>query len=115
MTGAPLTPGRAGAAAPSGLILCHVVMCRYHPATLTAPACTAKVWPPNSALIFPHAMSATKTAPESTKKRTVPKMWGQMPSRMKVLYVTTLHRTGGWLAEAFRADCAAEVLLVESI
>jgi hypothetical protein len=38
-----------------------------------------------------------------------------MPSRMKVLYVTTLHRTGGWLAEAFRSDCAAEVLLVETI
>jgi hypothetical protein len=34
---------------------------------------------------------------------------------MKVLYVTTLHRTGGWLAEAFRSDCAAEVLLVETI
>jgi DNA-binding response OmpR family regulator len=38
-----------------------------------------------------------------------------MPARMKVLYVTTLHRTGGWLAEAFRADCAAEVLLVETV
>jgi len=34
---------------------------------------------------------------------------------MKVLYVTTLHRTGGWLAEAFRADCAAEVQLVETV
>jgi hypothetical protein len=45
----------------------------------------------------------------------VPKIWGQMPSRMKVLYVTTLHRTGGWLAEAFRSDCAAEVLLVETV
>jgi len=38
-----------------------------------------------------------------------------MPARMKVLYITTLHRTGGWLAEAFRADCATEVLLVETI
>jgi hypothetical protein len=34
---------------------------------------------------------------------------------MKVLYVTTLHRTGGWLAEAFRSDCASEVLLVETV
>jgi DNA-binding response OmpR family regulator len=34
---------------------------------------------------------------------------------MKVLYVTTLHRTGGWLAEAFAADCAAEVWLKEAI
>jgi len=29
--------------------------------------------------------------------------------------VTTLHRTGGWLAEAFRADSATEVLLVETV
>jgi DNA-binding response OmpR family regulator len=38
-----------------------------------------------------------------------------MPARIKVLYVTTLHRTGGWLAEAFRADCATEVMLVETV
>jgi DNA-binding response OmpR family regulator len=38
-----------------------------------------------------------------------------MPTRMKVLYITTLHRTGGWLAEAFAADCAAEVWLQEAI
>lgn len=60
-------------------------------------------------------MPATKTAPETPAKRMVPKIWGQMPTRMKVLYVTTLHRTGGWLAEAFRNDCAAEVLLVETV
>jgi DNA-binding response OmpR family regulator len=34
---------------------------------------------------------------------------------MKVLYITTLHRTGGWLAEAFAADCAAEMWLKEAI
>lgn len=60
-------------------------------------------------------MSATQTVPEISLKRTVPKIWGQMPTRMKVLYITTLHRTGGWLAEAFRSDCAAEVLLVETV
>lgn len=60
-------------------------------------------------------MPATKPAPDFTAKRSVPKIWGQMPSRMKVLYVTTLHRTGGWLAEAFRSDCAADVLLVETV
>ncbi|MCC7475862.1 MAG: hypothetical protein IT425_10730 [Pirellulales bacterium] len=48
-------------------------------------------------------------------KRLVPRIWGQMPTRMKVLYVTTLHRTGGWLAEAFRSDCAADVQLVETV
>src|SRR3954451_9461201 len=59
-------------------------------------------------------MPTTKSAPDPATKRTSPKIWGQMPSRMKVLYVTTLHRTGGWLAEAFRSDCATEVLLVET-
>jgi DNA-binding NarL/FixJ family response regulator len=44
-----------------------------------------------------------------------PKIWGQMPARMKVLYVTTLHRTGGWLAEAFAADSATQVALEEAI
>jgi hypothetical protein len=38
-----------------------------------------------------------------------------MPARMKVLYVTTLRRTGGWLAEAFAADSATEILLKESL
>src|SRR3954466_2426631 len=60
-------------------------------------------------------MSATKTAPEFSTKRSAPKIWGQMPARIKVLYVTTLHRTGGWLAEAFRSDSATEVLLVETV
>jgi hypothetical protein len=60
-------------------------------------------------------MPAIKTAAVPGAKRYIPKIWGQMPARMKVLYVTTLHRTGGWLAEAFRADCAAEVLLIETV
>jgi DNA-binding response OmpR family regulator len=60
-------------------------------------------------------MPATKPAPETPAKRMVPKIWGQMPARMKVLYITPLHRTGGWLAEAFRSDCASEVLLVETV
>jgi hypothetical protein len=38
-----------------------------------------------------------------------------MPARIKVLYVTTLHRTGGWLAEAFAGDCASEIVLREAI
>jgi hypothetical protein len=45
----------------------------------------------------------------------MPPIWGQMPARMKVLYVTTLRRTGGWLAEAFATDCAAEIHLQEAI
>ena len=38
-----------------------------------------------------------------------------LPPRIRVLYVATLHRTGGWLAEAFAADSATEVLLEEAI
>jgi hypothetical protein len=34
---------------------------------------------------------------------------------MKVLYVATLRRTGGWLAEAFANDCAVEIHLQEAI
>jgi DNA-binding NarL/FixJ family response regulator len=60
-------------------------------------------------------MAATKLPPDFSATRSSPRIWGQMPSRMKLLYITTLHRTGGWLAEAFRADCASDVLLFESI
>jgi DNA-binding NarL/FixJ family response regulator len=57
----------------------------------------------------------TKLAPPPSPTRFTPQIWGQMPLRIKVLYVTTLHRTGGWLAEAFSADSATEVLLEEAI
>lgn len=40
---------------------------------------------------------------------------GSLPPHMKVLYITTLHRTGGWLAKAFAADRASDILLEESV
>jgi len=40
---------------------------------------------------------------------------GGLPPRMKVLYITTLHRTGGWLAEAFAADSASKMALEEVV
>ena len=40
---------------------------------------------------------------------------GGLPPRMKVLYITTLHRTGGWLAEAFAADSASKIVLEECV
>jgi DNA-binding NarL/FixJ family response regulator len=58
-------------------------------------------------------MTTLATPPSSSTY--TPKIWGQMPARMKVLYVTTLHRTGGWLAEAFSADSATHVALEEAI
>jgi len=59
-------------------------------------------------------MPTANPAAATSSKRFAPRIWGQMPARMKVLYVTTLHRTGGWLTEAFAADCAADILLKES-
>jgi hypothetical protein len=41
--------------------------------------------------------------------------WQGMPARMKVLHITTPQRTGGWLAEAFAADSATQVLLEEVV
>ncbi|NOY40379.1 MAG: hypothetical protein GXP26_00895 [Planctomycetes bacterium] len=38
---------------------------------------------------------------------------GDLPARIKVLYITTPHRTGAWLAEAFAADSAAQIVLDE--
>ncbi|MEM9657408.1 MAG: hypothetical protein AAF961_03520, partial [Planctomycetota bacterium] len=38
-----------------------------------------------------------------------------LPPRMKVLYVTTLNRTGGWLAEAFASDSASQLQLEEVV
>jgi DNA-binding response OmpR family regulator len=49
-----------------------------------------------------------------TQKRQPP-AWGTLPRRMRVLFITTSHRTGAWLAEAFAADSASEVILDESI
>ncbi|MCH2113750.1 MAG: hypothetical protein MK171_02385 [Pirellulales bacterium] len=40
---------------------------------------------------------------------------GSLPARMKVLYITTLHRTGGWLTEAFASDSASQILLEEVV
>ncbi len=41
--------------------------------------------------------------------------WNTLPSEMRVLYITSRHRTGGWLAEAFAADSASRVLMKEAI
>jgi DNA-binding NarL/FixJ family response regulator len=47
--------------------------------------------------------------------RTLPATpWGLLPPRMRVLYVTTPGRTGGWLAEAFANDSACQVVLEEA-
>jgi DNA-binding response OmpR family regulator len=46
---------------------------------------------------------------------TPPAIAGALPPTLKVLSITTPHRTGGWLAEAFAADSATQVELIEVI
>ncbi len=53
-------------------------------------------------------LEKARQAPQSTP-------WRGLPPRMRVLYVTTLKRPGGWLAEAFAADSASDVLLEEAV
>ncbi len=50
---------------------------------------------------------------EKPRKKPQPTPWQGLPPRMRVLYITTAKRTGAWLAEAFAADSASEVLLEE--
>ncbi|NLE38283.1 MAG: hypothetical protein GX621_09695, partial [Pirellulaceae bacterium] len=38
-----------------------------------------------------------------------------LPPRMRVLYISTTHRTGGWLAEALAIDSATTVVLEEAV
>jgi DNA-binding response OmpR family regulator len=57
----------------------------------------------------------TAATAKPPKQKTRPRGENILPQRMKVLYITTLHRTGGWLAEAFAADSAAQILLEEVI
>ncbi|OHB85479.1 MAG: hypothetical protein A2V98_26230 [Planctomycetes bacterium RBG_16_64_12] len=51
---------------------------------------------------------------ERSRKECLPTAWQTMPPKMRVLYVTDRHRTGGWLAEAFSSDSASEIRLEEA-
>jgi DNA-binding response OmpR family regulator len=56
------------------------------------------------------------SAPKDANTKKLPATpWGHLPPLMRVLFITGLHRTGGWLAEAFAADSACEVLLDEAV
>src|SRR5262245_60927438 len=48
-------------------------------------------------------------------QRCPPTPWGSLPARLRVLFITTTHRTGSWLAEALSADSACDVRLEEAI
>jgi DNA-binding response OmpR family regulator len=51
----------------------------------------------------------------ATSARSKTSAWQRLPSHMKVLYIATRRRTGGWLAQAFAADSASNVMLEEAI
>ena len=55
------------------------------------------------------------TADDFCESPSIRRRVGTLPARLKVLYITTLHRTGGWLAEAFANDSATEITLEESV
>ena len=55
------------------------------------------------------------TALKDAKKALPTTPWGSLPPRMRVLFIASYHRMGGWLAEAFAADSASEVLLEEAV
>jgi DNA-binding response OmpR family regulator len=57
--------------------------------------------------------TALKESAKKKNRTAVPR--GTLPRRMRMLYITTYHRTGAWLAEAFRADSAADISLEESL
>jgi len=59
-------------------------------------------------------MGATLNDPSSLE-RPQTGCWQSLPPRMRALYITTRQRTGGWLAEAFAADSASQVLLEEAV
>jgi DNA-binding NarL/FixJ family response regulator len=63
------------------------------------------------------AMTPTTLAsPKSSSHAAAPTVpLGTLPSRLRLLFVTTVHRRGAWLAEAFAADSAVQVELDEAV
>jgi DNA-binding response OmpR family regulator len=51
---------------------------------------------------------------DNTAVVTASPLWRRMPPRVRVLYVATPARGGGWLADAFAADSASQVVLEEA-
>ena len=60
----------------------------------------------------PTAMASTLSR---CTKELASTLWQGLPPRMRVLYIASTQRTGGWLAEAFAADSASEILLEEVV
>ncbi len=52
---------------------------------------------------------------EESPKETASAAWQGLPPRMRVLFVTNRHRTGGWLAESLVADSQSQIELEEVV
>lgn len=59
------------------------------------------------------ALMASPATSQATHGRRGP--GGSLPPRMRVLYVSSPHRAGAWLADAFAADSACDVLLEKAL
>lgn len=55
------------------------------------------------------------TLAKRSLKHVPSEVWRGLPPRMRVLYISNRQRTGSWLAEAFAADSASEVILEEVV
>lgn len=56
-----------------------------------------------------------ETARKAVRRPAAEPLWGRLPARMRILYVATPSRIGGWLAESFAADSAVDVLLEQAM
>lgn len=86
--------------------------------TQTTPFAAHRDVPPdaNSQQVITAVQQTAKSmAVKDTPRREPAIPCGMLPRRMRVLYITTYHRTGGWLAEALAADSAADVVLEEAV
>jgi len=59
-------------------------------------------------------VAITPTRKAKPKPAPVAVPCGSLPVRLRVLYISSVQRTGSWLAEAFASDSASEVLLEEA-
>jgi DNA-binding response OmpR family regulator len=55
------------------------------------------------------------TLEEFAAVETAARRAARLPFELRVLYITTFRRSGGWLADALRADRASRVTLVEAV
>lgn len=62
-----------------------------------------------------NVASPSQPKPPAAERPLPQTPWGYLPPRMRVLYISGASRTGSWLAEAFAADSACEVVLEEAV